>query len=1143
MLRAPDISNRTVGKQTIERAHIMHTVSPSVDKELTWPREPYKGLAHLGPDERLLFWGRGNEVERCKYFLAQAQTRVLVLHGQTGCGKSSFLRAGLIPSLEQTAFAYMFLRRYSDANDTEGSPVFIRSGADPIGRLAEAIYTAGEGPQWIKVCEGIEPRDVSEARLDRASIQDFVEYCRKPGVLVMALQKLSETTGVTLVLVIDQAEEVITLASGGNERRRLFFSFLKDFTTTEFPVKLVLAIRKDYSGEFIELAQMGSGITLAREVEPANVNSTTERRQTATLQPNIRLFLLSEMGKADVLNAMLLPTRKTSPVPDATAPRQVYKFCYRPNVAEEICNDLYRATTSGAVLPVMQIVCRDLYEKVKKGECGPDGLWEIDSLLYTNGGRISGPVDRHISKALTEALVKGDADPSKLGDLETRGRDFLYMLVRRESDNSVHTDQFSLAKIREVAREIGLAVNVDGFVEYLSRDDILLLKEFSIPSASSVDERRMFSLGHDVIGVVLEGWLQRRKVERKAKRAQRKAREAARQAEARARQAASEAEEKAQQATRETEQERRRAAAKLRNALIALGALMVFAVLVQLANQEGKISTAYDVLVTTASNRLHQAPVVALDVATQATALATALHWLTFWKSRDLRADQLLAHIAYGLPDKVVSLGAATALNGGKWLFPLAQSAGFASIVNQEIIVKRPNKDGVYNEHVCTLPPDYPIGRDPLENMTVSESETGTVLLLDSSGTFSGERGLQWMYSVFICKSADVAFGPYHDSYFKAKLSGSEFAGPTQGSRGVESKEQEERPLVNMTLSNDVLVMRIYSDSEHVRTYSFVLDESRPQIDPFKTALTLGENVLTPGEDRSLQPAEDQILGSYLIRFQQVVDSSKTTSSSLPKAPWLIARYDLRSASNKEESIPLDRALALASCTDGKVGVEKCVLHVVPQTEGSTLVVLGVSHSDKSPRSSAFGTYTRVVGQPNWTGPNWSSYESVVLLDPKSQGLMAIKITDVRDACLQKGDNSFGGTFGDRLEKGGAFSVGTLDSLIVGTVLQQSAELVQVQNAAGKGVVRCIGRIYFPGQSTEWAVSNSGGDLLATDSQSGQRWNAPIELAKRIAGAPKASDELIRVACTKGLAGHELAPDAWADLTGLVFIPRRLCAN
>lgn len=69
--------------------------------EARWPERPYKGFGAYGPDDVLLFSGRDDDIRRLSLVLADSKTRIVFLHGKTGCGKSSFLRAGLIPYIEK----------------------------------------------------------------------------------------------------------------------------------------------------------------------------------------------------------------------------------------------------------------------------------------------------------------------------------------------------------------------------------------------------------------------------------------------------------------------------------------------------------------------------------------------------------------------------------------------------------------------------------------------------------------------------------------------------------------------------------------------------------------------------------------------------------------------------------------------------------------------------------------------------------------------------------------------------------------------------------------------------------------------------------------------------------------------------------
>ena len=107
---------------------------------LTLPDQPYRSLAYYDRADRLLFTGRDADVVRFAATLDRPDTRILVLHGESGIGKSSFLRAGVIPYLEEECVGYRFLR------DAQGQVVIIQATKDPVGRLAMGLLEMTERP-------------------------------------------------------------------------------------------------------------------------------------------------------------------------------------------------------------------------------------------------------------------------------------------------------------------------------------------------------------------------------------------------------------------------------------------------------------------------------------------------------------------------------------------------------------------------------------------------------------------------------------------------------------------------------------------------------------------------------------------------------------------------------------------------------------------------------------------------------------------------------------------------------------------------------------------------------------------------------------------------------------------------------------
>ena len=65
----------------------------TVVRVVSLPEHPYLPLGCYGPEHRALFDGRDDDVARFAMILDRRETRVLVLHGESGVGKTSFLRA------------------------------------------------------------------------------------------------------------------------------------------------------------------------------------------------------------------------------------------------------------------------------------------------------------------------------------------------------------------------------------------------------------------------------------------------------------------------------------------------------------------------------------------------------------------------------------------------------------------------------------------------------------------------------------------------------------------------------------------------------------------------------------------------------------------------------------------------------------------------------------------------------------------------------------------------------------------------------------------------------------------------------------------------------------------------------------------
>ncbi|WP_199930802.1 nSTAND1 domain-containing NTPase [Streptomyces sp. CB02923] len=153
--------NAARGKEAVQRQQAM-------DEESTEP--PYRGLARFEPGDHARFFGRTRLTDA---LMALTATRrcVLVL-GPSGSGKSSLLRAGLVPRLQHT-------------KDPDLRPAAIRiptPGPRPVHDHQERFAPAeGEGDTWLVVDQFEEVFTLCQDAVERREFIDLLLSARSPG--------------------------------------------------------------------------------------------------------------------------------------------------------------------------------------------------------------------------------------------------------------------------------------------------------------------------------------------------------------------------------------------------------------------------------------------------------------------------------------------------------------------------------------------------------------------------------------------------------------------------------------------------------------------------------------------------------------------------------------------------------------------------------------------------------------------------------------------------------------------------------------------------------------------------------------------------------------------------------------------------
>ena len=181
---------------------------------------PFRGLGRFECEDRDVFFGRSVEIAASLQTLRSRG--LLALVGPSGSGKSSLARAGVAPAVVDGGLGSW--PKQWDA--VTGSP-----GADP----------------WAHVVTALEPFVPDAAT-------------RSPDAIAVALADRAQSTGRGTLLVVDQLEELVTLASG--ESQRYLVSLLARLGDTALPgVRCIAAARRDLLDPLLAFPERGRVLT------------------------------------------------------------------------------------------------------------------------------------------------------------------------------------------------------------------------------------------------------------------------------------------------------------------------------------------------------------------------------------------------------------------------------------------------------------------------------------------------------------------------------------------------------------------------------------------------------------------------------------------------------------------------------------------------------------------------------------------------------------------------------------------------------------------------------------------------------------------------------------------------------------------
>jgi WD40 repeat protein len=190
--------------------------------ELNEANNPYRGLQSYDEEQAPVFFGRSQFIDRLAERVG-GQTLTIVL-GASGTGKSSVVKAGLLPHLRtKEASCWHIL-----------SP--IRPGKSPLASLATLNLSGEDGSLGDRIAE----------------------FWTDPAALAarVGAWTMREPVG-RLLLVVDQFEELITLGWDAGEREQFLRLLGEAITAHPDRLRVVFTLRSDFEPQF---AHSGLGV-------------------------------------------------------------------------------------------------------------------------------------------------------------------------------------------------------------------------------------------------------------------------------------------------------------------------------------------------------------------------------------------------------------------------------------------------------------------------------------------------------------------------------------------------------------------------------------------------------------------------------------------------------------------------------------------------------------------------------------------------------------------------------------------------------------------------------------------------------------------------------------------------------------------
>ena len=257
---------------------------------------PFPGLLAFGESDAPVFFARDRESDEVMELLNRAHRfghpRLVLILGASGSGKSSVLRAGIVPQLRRDREQWLVIEPF-------------RPGPRPHQELAASLATA------FRSFGGEVPYQVLEDRLQDAG---HPEPSSALSTVLTELRLRSPHRRAKSVVIVDQFEELLGYEQTEHAANR-FLRLLSGALQSDDSSLVLATMRLDYLSAFQHAPGIGNlefrSLTIG-PVSDAGLRDVVERPAELggiELEPELTEALLRDTGKADALPLLAFTLR------------------------------------------------------------------------------------------------------------------------------------------------------------------------------------------------------------------------------------------------------------------------------------------------------------------------------------------------------------------------------------------------------------------------------------------------------------------------------------------------------------------------------------------------------------------------------------------------------------------------------------------------------------------------------------------------------------------------------------------------------------------------------------------------------------------------------------------------------------------